>query len=158
MIRQLRVTLPNQPGTLARMVSALAEAGVDMKALEVSERGPGTNGEASLIVSDVERAVAALRGSGHSVEVEAAIAVEMDDRVGGLAPVLAALAADEINVRQLYAFVTRVAGKSLAVLTLDEPERAHGLLERKGFHLLDTGSLEGKSPEDDLGAYLGLIW
>ena len=38
MIEQLRVRLPNKPGALARMVSALAEAKVDMKALDVSDR------------------------------------------------------------------------------------------------------------------------
>lgn len=161
MIRHLRVTLANTPGSLAKMVTALAEADVDMKALEVSDRGPGDHGEASLIVSKVDAAVQALEASGHEVEVEEALAVEMDDRVGGLAPVLATLAGEEINIKQLYAFVTRVEGKSLAVLTVDELERARGVLERKGFLLLSLASLEGPASGADvpkLGDYLGLIW
>lgn len=162
MIQQLRVTLPNEPGSLGGMVAALAEANVDMKALAVSDRGPGDHGEASLIVSDVKAATRALEQSGHAVEVSPALAVEMDDRVGGLSPVLATLAAAGINVKQLYAFVSRVEGKSLAVLSLDETDKARAELERKGFHLLEARSLEGGSDADEpyLGDHLGVdfIW
>jgi hypothetical protein len=161
MVRQLRVTLPNRPGTLANMVTALAEAGIDMKALELSDRGPGDHGIASLIVSQVEQAAEALRATGHEVAIEEALAVEMDDRVGGLAPVLATLAAEGISVKQLYAFVTRVEGKSLAVLTVDDPAKGRSALERKGFLLLSPRSLEGPASGAEvpgLGDFLGLIW
>ena len=160
MIKQLRVRLHNEPGALANMVSALAEASIDMKALEVSDRA-GEYGEACLIASNLEAAVAALEASGHQVEVESAICVEVDDRVGGLAPVLRAVAGESINVKQLYAFVSRVAGKSLAVLLTDDPEATQTLMERKGFQVLSVRALEAETtPGDPLGDHLGVgfLW
>lgn len=160
MIKQLRVRLHNEPGALANMVSALAEASVDMKALDVSDRA-GEFGEACLIASNLETAVSALVASGHEVEVESAICVEVDDRVGGLLPVLRAVAGESINVKQLYAFVSRVAGKSLAVLLTDDPEKTQDLLERKGFQLLSVKALEAEAERPDpLGDHLGVgfLW
>lgn len=166
-IEQLRVKLPNRPGTLAAMVAALAEARVDIKALEVAERGGGDVGEVNLIASDLDAARAALDRSGHDYRIEQAVAVEMDDRVGGLAAILEVLAREGLNVSQLYAFVTRVAGKSLALLSVDDPARADALLDASGFRTLSRQALEqsGERPSEErtqrtLGDHLGLdfIW
>lgn len=163
MIQQLRVKLPNQPGTLLRMVSALADAGVDMKALEVSERGEGF-GEANLIVSDLDKAKAALEATDHECAVEEALGVELDDRVGGLAAILKVLAGEGINVRQLYAFVGRVEGKSLALVSVNDPARAATLLEAAGHRTFSREALEAdarRGPTDTtLGDHLGagFIW
>ena len=163
MIQQIRVTLPNEPGTLLGMVKALSDAGVDMKALEVSDRGPGDHGEANIIVSNLDGATQALTAAKIDFTVEDALAVEMDDRVGGLALILDQLAAAEINIRQLYAFVSRVEGKSLAVLSTDAFERARLLLTEHGYNLLDRKRLEEGPPPEDASTitdHLGLdfIW
>lgn len=162
MIEQLRVRLPNQPGALARMVSALAEAKVDMKALDVSDRA-GDYGEACLIVSNQPAAIAALEATDHDFSVEATLCVEVDDRVGGLAPVLKTLEAEGINVKQLYAFVSRVQGKSVAVLQTSEPDKTLELFKRKGFYLLSQRSIDanrGPDGNDPLVDHLGVdfIW
>jgi hypothetical protein len=161
MIHQLTVKLPDRPGTLAGMVSALAEAGVDIKALGVSDRGDD-HGEASLLVTDLAKAQAAL--TGHEVRVVPVIAVEMDDQVGGLAAILSALAKSEVNIAQLYAFVGRHQSKALAVIRSDAPERAVEVLTQAGFKLLDRAKIEtpDQPPEGPtpLSEHLGLdfIW
>lgn len=160
MIQQLRVRLNDRPGALAEMVACLAAAGVDMKALDVSDRA-GDYAEACLIASDLAAAQGALEGGGYRVEVEDALCVEVDDRVGGLEPVLRTVAGEGINLKQLYAFVGRVAGKSLAVLLTDDPAKTQAALERKGFHLLSTRALEAEGlGQDPLGNHLGVgfIW
>jgi hypothetical protein len=161
-IQQVRLVLPNRPGTLEAAVRALVDAGVDMKALEVYARGDGSRGEAHLIVNDPARARGALAASGHEVTLERVVVVEVTDQVGGLAPLLAALAAAAVNVEHLYAFVTRVAGKSLCVLTVDDPDKAEALLARAGHRVATARSLEESTgPQGDaLGAHLGLdyIW
>jgi len=163
MIEQLNVRLPNRPGTLEGMVSALAEAGVDMKALNVSDRGPD-HGEASMIVSDVDKALAALEAAGHTVTRQPVLVVEMDDKVGGLAAILRALRDEQANIAQLYAFVSRHESKALAVVRVDESARAAGILERGGFRVLSQQSVaqrgtrpQGPTPlEEHLG--LDFIW
>lgn len=163
MIQQVRLTLPNRPGTLEEAVRVLARAGVDMKALEVYARGDGGSGDAHMIVSAPEVALKALRDAGHQAELEQVVVVEVTDEVGGLAPILRTLAGAGLNVEHLYAFVTRVQGKSLCVLTLDDPSRAEALLREAGHRVATQKSLDAAvSPGagDALGAHLGLdyIW
>lgn len=134
MIKQLKVSLANQPGTLLGVVSALAEAGVDLKALQVNDRG--VSGDVRMIVSDLEKAKRTLGTAGHEFEVIEAVVAEMDDRVGGLASILSLLQAEQINVEALYAFVTRVQGKSLAVLTVSDQARAERVLSEHGVNTL----------------------
>ena len=162
MIQQLTVKLPDRPGTLAGMVSALAEAGVDIKALNVSDRTQD-HGEASMLVSDPGRAQAALKD--YEVQIDEVLAVEMDDQVGGLAAILDCLARHEVNIAQLYAFVSRHQSKALAVLRTDTPpEQAAEHLAQAGFRVLDQERLEqvGQRPKGPtpLSEHLGLdfIW
>ena len=161
MIPHLKVTLRNQPGTLKAMTDALAQAKVDIKALDVSARSE-RHGEAHLIVDHADRARSALEDLGLTVAITDAVVVEMDDQVGGLAKILAALAADEINVEHLYAFVGRVQGKSLAVLQVQDPQRAKTILTKAQCRVFERHALEDAQtpPQDDVGPHLGLdyIW
>ncbi|MBX3470844.1 MAG: ACT domain-containing protein [Planctomycetes bacterium] len=161
MIQQVRLSLPNRPGTLEEAVRALAGASVDMKALEVYARGDGAKGDAHMIVSAPRAALEALRAAGLEVTLEDVVVVEVVDQVGGLAPILRTLAGAGVNVEHLYAFVTRVQGKSLCVLTVDDPARAERLLEEGGHRVATQRSLDDSTGRGDaLGAHLGLdyIW
>ncbi|RMG15470.1 MAG: ACT domain-containing protein [Planctomycetota bacterium] len=134
MIQQLTVKLPNRPGSLERALAALAAANVDLRALAVSDRGPD-HGEASMIVSDLDSARTAL--TDYELLVHEVVVVAVDDRVGGLAAILEVLAAREVNIAQLYAFVSRHQTKALAVLRVDgDPADAARLLADAGFSVI----------------------
>jgi hypothetical protein len=142
MIKQLNVKLENKHGALMKCVVLLAENGVDMKALEVTERGSGEHGEVHLIASNLSRAAEALEGAGFEFELEDVLVAEMDDRVGGLASILTALGEHEINIRYLYAFVGRVRGKSLAVFNVDNLAEAESVLKRASIPTLSREKIE----------------
>ena len=141
MVKQLQVALQDRPGNLARLLASLASEGVDVKALEVHDRvtgvsGQETRGEANLLVSDLSRATRALDSEGFVWEVCDALAMVVPDRPGGLAEVLRRLADEGLNVRHLYASVSRVAGQSLSVLTVDDPAKAERVLRAAGIPLV----------------------
>jgi len=146
MIRQINVRLDNKPGVLGKCVGALAAEGIDIKALEVTERGSGDFGEVHFIATQVERAAKVLGDAGYKVEVEDVLVVEMADRVGFLANVLDLLQKKDVNIRYLYAFVSRVEGKSLAVLKVDDPGKAVEILQQGGVPLLTQKKIEKKEP------------
>lgn len=164
MVKQLRVRLADSPGTLARLLAALASEQVDVKALEVHAVGSGQKGEANLLVSDLSRATHALDAEGFAWEVDDALAMVIPDRPGGLAEVLRALAAAGLNVRHLYASVSRVAGKSLSVLTVDDAARAEHALRAAGVELVsdleaappDPRTAGGATLSDHLG--IDFVW
>jgi hypothetical protein len=142
MIKQLNVRLENKPGALMECVVLLSNNGVDMKALEVTERGTGDYGVVHLIASNLAKATEALEHSGFDFEVEDVLVAEMDDRVGGLASILTALGEHEINIRYLYAFVGRVHGKSLAVFNVDNLGEAESVLKRASIPTLSQQKIE----------------
>jgi hypothetical protein len=164
MIKQLRVEIPNRPGSVEALVRALADAEVDMKALEVSSRGSGDTGVCYLIVDKLDAACAALQAADQDYATEEVVVVEMADEVGGLARILRVLAEAEVNVQHLYAFVTRMEGKSLAVLTVEDPRAAAKLLNDHEIPVIrEQAKLATSGPNEDersLGEHLGLdyIW
>lgn len=156
MVKQLQVALEDRPGNLCRLLAALALEGVDVKALEVHDRvargpGPGeaARGEANLLVSDLSRATRALDAEGFAWEVTDALALIVPDRPGGLAEVLRHLAEAGVNVRHLFASVSRVAGQSLSVLTVDDAPRAEQLLRAAGIPVI--ADLEVSPPDPVTG-------
>ena len=164
MVKQLKIRLPNKPGTLEKVVGSLADAGVDIKALEVNDRGGDGSGEALLIVNDVDKATKALRDAGHEHEVEPVVLAELADEVGGLDRVLRVLAEHDVNISHLYAFVTRVQGKALAVFGVADPEKTIQLLTDAGCRVISQKALDvaNAPPErtEGLEDHLGVdfIW
>jgi hypothetical protein len=146
MIRQINVRLDNKPGMLGKCVGVLASKGIDIKALEVTDRGGGDFGEVHLIATRVDKAAEVLRDAGYNVEVEEVLVVEMTDRVGFLANILDLLQKKEIDIRYLYAFVSRVEGKSLAVIKVDRPEIAVEVLQEGGVPLLTQKKIDRNEP------------
>ncbi|MCP4599390.1 MAG: ACT domain-containing protein [Proteobacteria bacterium] len=142
MIKQLTVKLDNRPGMLKDFVGLLAEHGIDIKALEITERADGKRGEIHLIVNNRDKAMKAIDQAGYSSRVENVLVVEMDDRVGRLASVLDILASKEIDIRYLYAFVSRIRGKSLAVFGVEDISKAQCVLEEARVPLLSQASIE----------------
>jgi hypothetical protein len=126
----------------------LAREGVDIKALEVTERGDGDFGQVHLIASRIDRAIAALDGGGFRHSVEKVLAVEMDDRVGGLAAVLDVLANESINIDYLYAFISRVHGKSVAVFHVADIDAAEQMLQKAGLTVATQDKIEDAEGEE----------
>lgn len=149
MIKQLKVHLDNRPGRLRDCVVLLAREGVDIKALEVTERGDGDVGQVHMIASKLETAITALKREGFDHSVEEVLAVEMDDRVGGLAAVLDVLGNESINIDYLYAFISRVHGKSVAVFHVADIESAEQMLQAAGLTVATQDKIEETEGDEE---------
>jgi len=147
MIRQITVRVQNRPGRLYRIVKALSAADVDLKALEVNERGGGEYGEIHMIANNLQKASEVLTQLDQPHEVGEVLVVEMEDRVGGLAGVLEVLDKNSINIHFMYAFVTRIEGKSLCVFSVDEPGKVRDTMTAAGLVVIEDTTLEGDSKD-----------
>jgi len=148
MIKQIKIKADNEPGSLRKYVSLLSSGGVNIKALEVSERGGGDFGHIHLIVSDIDKATEALRAGGVNFEIVDVLAVEMDDQVGGLTTILDVLRKGGFNINYLYAFLGRVAGKSLAVFSVADLKKAKGLIEEAGMRVMCQETIEREADKE----------
>ena len=144
MIKQLVVKIDNRPGTLMGCVGLLADNDIDIKAVELTDRGEGNYGIAHIIVSNLSKAIQALEKSNYPFEVEDVLVAEMDDRVGGLASILSVLRDEHINIHYLYAFGGRMYGKSLAVIRVDDLENAEHVLDKAGVPLISQIKIEAR--------------
>ena len=133
-INQLSVFVENKKGTILNITKAIADAGVDFRALSVADTQDF--GILRLIVSDTEKAKAALHEENCVVSATQVIAVSVSDVPGGLHQVLTYLADEDINVEYVYAFIT-VSGKhAYVVLRVEDNDKASEVLSDKGITLV----------------------
>jgi len=138
-IRQLSIFLENKPGQLSVPCKALAEAGINILTLSLADTHQF--GILRLIVRDHEKALQRLKEAGCAVKITEVVAIEVADRPGGLAEVLDAIEAAQINVEYVYALSVRRGQKAVLVFRFDDPDAAIKLLEEKGVKTVGAAEL-----------------
>jgi len=137
-IKQLSVFLENKPGRLSVPCKTLAKAGLSILTLSLADTRQF--GILRLILKDWEKARAALQGAECVVNVTEVIAIEVEDRPGGLADVLEIIEKAGVNLEYMYAFTFRSEDKAVLVFRFEDPDAAIKLLQSKGVNVI--GSVE----------------
>jgi len=132
--RQISVFIDNRPGRLASVAQVLKEEGIDIRAISMAD-APDF-GIFRVVVEDTDRARAALKQRGFVTEVSDVIAVEVEDRPGGLADVLAVFAEHQLNVEYMYAFLTERSGKAIIFFRFEDTDRAVSALRAAGMPVI----------------------
>ena len=128
MANQFVVQLKNEPGSLAILAEALAERGVDLRAL--GGGGIGGSGHVSMTTADDDATRQVLDASGyHYIEGESILA-EVDDRPGGMARLARELADAGVNIHG-HLFLGRWGDRAMFAFVVDRPDLARPILERK---------------------------
>jgi hypothetical protein len=138
-IKQLSLFLENKPGALNRPVKALAKARMNILTLSLADTRQF--GILRIILRDWEKAKRTLDKQGFVVKVTDMLAVEVPDKPGGLAAILAVVEKAGVNVEYMYGFTLRKEGKGLLALRFDDPDRAIAALQKKSMNPLDSAAL-----------------
>ncbi len=133
-VQQISIFVENKSGRLAEVTDVLAKQGINIRALSLADTADF--GILRLIVSDPEKTTSVLRDNGFTISQNEVVAVEVPDRPGGLAGILAALQGQGINVEYMYAFVQKSEGSAVIIFRFDEIEKAIGTLSKAGFRIL----------------------
>ena len=116
MATDLSISLPDEPGGLAKAAKALGDAGVNIEG--IAGLGGGGHGHVHLLVEDAGAARTALEGSGATLEGEreaVVVDVSSEDRPGKLAELTEAVGAAGVNLAACY-----VASGSRVVFSSDD--------------------------------------
>ena len=117
-LKELRVSMEDKPGALAKLTDALAKASVNIEA--ISAATSGGSGDIRILVGDTAAARKALEGAGIKVAGEREMLfVDLEDRPGSLAAMAKKLADQGINVDAVYVVGAAGGKKQLAVGTAD---------------------------------------
>ena len=138
-INQLSVFLENKPGRLSMPCSTLAKAGINILTLSLADTHQF--GILRIIVKDWQKAKTALEQAGCVVNVTEVVAIEVEDRPGGLAQVLELIEKANINLEYMYAFTFGRADKAAIVFRFENPEAAIKLLQAKGVNVVGSVDL-----------------
>ena len=130
-VTQLSVFLENKPGTLSRPVHLLAQAGLNILALQLADTQQF--GILRFIVEDWHAAKKLLEKEGFVVKVNDLVALEVADAPGGLAGILGILEKSGVNLEYMYGFTERHEGKGLLLFRFEEPDGAIKALREKGI-------------------------
>ena len=126
LVKQISVFLENKPGRLSEAAEVLAKNEIDISALSLADTDE--YGVLRMIVSDPDKAKNALGESGVICKVTDALVVAIDDRPGGFSESLRILTDNGIEVKYMYACVSREQGKAIMVLSVADPAKADELI------------------------------
>jgi len=140
-IRQISVFLENRPGRLSGLCHTLAEAGVNLSTLTLSDNGEF--GLLRLLTPDVDRAKQVIEKAGYAVTTTEVVVLQVPDRPGGLASVLAALEPQGISVEYMYAFAGRPGREAVMVFRFGDMDCAIAVLQTAGISVFKPVDLFG---------------
>jgi hypothetical protein len=138
-ITQLSVFLENKPGRLSVPCKTLAAAGLNILTLSLADTRQF--GILRLVIQDWKKAKQVLEKAGLVVNVTEVIAIEVDDRPGGLAHVLEVIESADMNLEYMYAFTFGSQDKAALVFRFEDPDSAIKLLTSKGVNVVDSVDL-----------------
>jgi hypothetical protein len=140
-VKQISLFLENKKGRLAEVTRTLEREKVNIRALSLADTSDF--GVLRFIVDDPERCLSVLKANGFVAQVTEVVAVEVEDRPGGLARVLEALDQDGVNVEYMYAYVEKKLQNAVVICRIDDRERAAAALKRNGIATLSAEQLKG---------------
>ena len=138
-VEQISVFLENRAGRLAEITRVLGDAGVNIRALSLADTSDF--GILRLIVSDNEKAKQALKEQGFTVGKTSVVAVEVEDRPGGLNRILEILSKGDVNVEYMYAFVQHSGANALMIFRFDDIDAAVKVLTDNNIKVLEGNTV-----------------
>jgi hypothetical protein len=134
-VTQISVFLENKLGRLQQILSTLGEKELNIRALSLADTAE--YGILRIIVNDTETAFTVLNEGGFSVKRTPVIAVEVEDKPGGLAAILKLLTENSVNIEYIYAFVEKSNGKAVVVLRTENIKAGEEILKTGNIKILE---------------------
>ena len=138
-ITQISVFLENKKGRLYEVTSLLGENSINIRALTIAESEDF--GVLRMVVDKPDDAVKILKDKGFVSTITDIIAVEVEDKPGGLSDILKVIYESKINIEYMYAFVEKRSNKALLVFRFDDIDGAIEILSKSGIRVLGKSEI-----------------
>jgi hypothetical protein len=139
MAKQINVFLENKPGRISRVTATLAEAGINIRAIEIQARSD--YGIMKLLVNDPQKAQIVLTDAGLAAALKDVLAVVIEDQPGGLHAVAEAFEEANVNIIDGYGFLIESSRTGVWCVEVEDLEKAKEIVENKGFRYLSEVEL-----------------
>ncbi len=135
-VKQISVFIENRSGRLSDVAEVLGGNNINIRALSLADTSDF--GILRLIVDKPGEALEVLKKAHFTLSETDVIAVEVSDRPGGLAEVLAVLGEAGINVEYMYAFVEKSSGHAVMIFRIEDIDKAVQALKTRDIRLLSN--------------------
>ncbi|MGO9307515.1 MAG: ACT domain-containing protein [Spirochaetia bacterium] len=139
-VKQISVFLENKKGRLAEVTRTLSHEKINIRALSLADTADF--GVLRIIVDNPDRSLTVLKKHGFVAQVTEVIAVEVEDRPGGLSRILEVLDQDNVNVEYMYAYVEKSRENAIVICRIDDRERAVQILQKNDIATLSAEALK----------------
>ncbi|MBP7175628.1 MAG: ACT domain-containing protein [Thermoclostridium sp.] len=140
LIKQISIFLENKHGRLAEVTQLLGDNHIDISALSIADTADF--GILRLIVNQPDKAKQVLDQYGFTVSINQVIAIEVEDKPGGLSKALAVLDNKGIGIEYMYAFVGNAALKNaMVILRVENPESVIQVLKDEDISIASSKSV-----------------
>jgi hypothetical protein len=130
-LKQISIFSENKPGRLKKITKVLAEEGVNILAINIaSSNGFGV---IKFIVDKCELAYEKLQQKGFTVSLNEVLAIELEDRPGGLYEVATILSKKRINIENAYVLILGSRKKACLIVDVNDIVKAKKLLKHSNL-------------------------
>ena len=129
-VEQLALFLHNQPGTLAAVCDALAEARINIYGLSIADTTD--HAVVRLVVSDTRRALLIFESHGALAIESEVLMIENENKPGMLSRIARILGEQKINIEYAYLASLPSAKKGLLIMRVSDPKKALRVLQAAG--------------------------
>lgn len=138
-LNQLSLFLENKPAHLKTPCKALGDAGINILTLSLADTQQF--GILRILVANWKKAKEVLERAGCVVNVTEVVAIEIDDRPGGLAKLLDTIDEVGINIEYMYAFTFGRGDRAVMVFRFEDPDAAIKVLQENGISPVESVEL-----------------
>lgn len=130
-MKQLSIFIENKRGTLLTVLNVLKEAGIQIIASTISDTQDF--GIYRIICDDPERAFIVLKEQGITATITDVFAIQLEDKPGEAARVLALFAEADISIAYMYSFL--LSGKGILVFRTSDTEKTKQVIKEKSLQV-----------------------
>ena len=120
MAKQLTIFMENRPGRVNSVCDILEQQGMNIWAFTIQDRGDF--GLIKLIVDKPDRAQLALSDCGFACVLKEVLAVTAPDKPGNLDKLTSALLQKNVNIKDMYGFVSPNDRQGLCFMEFENPD------------------------------------
>jgi len=139
-LTQISVFLENRKGRLYDVCSLLGKNKINIRALTIAETEKF--GVLRIVVDNPDKAMQVLKKNNFVANLTDIVAVEVEDRPGGLAAILKILALNNINLEYMYGFVEKSSDRALLVFRFDDPDKAITVFKKNKIKVVGSKEIK----------------
>ena len=136
-LKQIVISIENSPNRLYRVIKAISDAGINLRALNLVDTG--AFGQLRLLLSDVVKARRILMEMNIPAFVNEVVAAEIEDKPGSLSNIMLPLMQADIRIEFMYAYIGGTSeGKAVMIFRFSDNDKAIDVLQQHGVNILDA--------------------